>query len=133
MIYDDIADVLAAATLPDIDSASQIFVYSMPADVSVGILLAPIPNTFYVNDEMPGYYRGEFLVVVRHKTQEQAQTLAEAISGRPSAPGALDTKEYQGNGRFIKRMKATTLPHAFPRSDGDFYEFLIQAFIVFTE
>ena len=39
----------------------------------------------------------------------------------------------EGGTRIIKRMKATTLPHAFPRSEGDYYEFLVQGFIIFTE
>jgi hypothetical protein len=106
-----IAQMLVDAGLGTL--GTDVFFYSMPENHPKGILVIDNPEGTPLDENLPGYKKDEFRVIVRDSDYLQAMATAKQVMT------ALDIyRETHGVLEF-KRMKAYTDPIAFmvPLSD----------------
>lgn len=105
-----------------------IFVNEMPAGCNTGLLLI---SNFYgtpVNQELPDRYETEFRLVARSPEYKAGGALAK------KATDALRTQMgYIAETMSVSVCYPETLPRAYRRSVGGYWEFEVDMRIVFTE
>lgn len=105
-----------------------LFLHMMPAGATQAILLrSPLAGTA-INHELPGFYRGEFQVIVRAADPVEGEKLMKkvvaALTLEPGAVVGAQTFNY---------CRPRTQPVAFPLSDGALIELSVQMDACFVE
>lgn len=114
MILEKIADRLDAAAL-----GVSVFINQMPEDAEKSILLADPLSGIMVDHELPGYYQGQFDLVVRHSNYQQGEQLCkDAVAAIKMENVTIDAV------RFLY-LRDNHLPVSFPSSKADFIEFSV--------
>ena len=109
--------------------SKTLFMQMMPASCREGILLrAPLTGTT-INHELPGFYKGEFQMIVRSTSYEDGEDLAKKVV-------AALTIELTGTvvgSQTFNYCRPRTLPVAFPLSVGDLIEYNVTFDACYTE
>jgi hypothetical protein len=103
----------------------SLFLQMLPAECSQGVLLrTPLTGT-KINHELPGYFRGEFQLIVRQSGYDE--TLIKAI---------IETLTFErawASTQFFMFCRPRTLPVAYPLSKGNLVEHSVMFDCVFSE
>lgn len=127
-IIEAVVGLIKAASIVELSgSVNKVFQYEMPHATDIGVLVIPVLESFLTREDTPGYFTGEFLVVVRHNSIEKAINLSKLVASSIDLYG-VSTADYN-----IRRVRPLNLPFPFPRSVGDKYEVMIQSAIAFSE
>ena len=127
-IIETIGDLIAAEGISSLaGSTNRVFLYEMPPTLDYGVLLVPVPNSFRIRHDTPGYLSGAFMVVVRHNDLESALSLGDELRA------AINKRNVDTTDFFIQQMVPMEVPYAFPRSEGDKYEVLVAGEIWYSE
>lgn len=103
-----------------------LFINFMPMECKQGILLrSPLSGT-EIDAELPGYYKTQFMLIVRGHDYIAANTLME------SCMRTLTMYEQDLDDIYVKYMRPSTLPVTFPVSDGNFYELKVEFSIAYN-
>lgn len=95
---------------------TSLFINFMPMECKEGILLrSPLAGT-PIDAYLPGFYKTNFMVIVRGHDYASASALME------SAMRALCLYEQDLDDIYVKYMRPSGLPVTFPVSVGNFYE-----------
>lgn len=94
-----------------------IFMYHLPADVDVGILLRPSLNGAKIWHDLPGYLKFDFQLIVRARTVDEAQALSE------QAVKELTVSNLTVGDWAVNYMRPVHHPVGFPISIGEMVEF----------
>ena len=117
MKLESIASLLQTASLGVM--GESIFINAMPAAPVKGILLIDPFGGTPIDHELPGYRRGSFVMVVRSRDYQEAETLINA------AIVALTIQDQALPGMTVKTMRARHDPFPFPVSPGNYVEFTV--------
>ena len=105
---------------------SSLFINFMPYECKKGLLLrSPLMGT-PIDHSLPGYYKGEVIVVARASEYVAALTLMEETMR------SLTFYDRQIDDIYVKRIYPSTLPVSFPVSDGQFYEVQVRFEVVYV-
>src|SRR5690606_41365013 len=105
IVTDAVVDLLQAAGLGQ--PGSTIFKFHAPERVKKCLLVLDPLEGFQLDEDLPGYLKGSFQVVVRDTDYQSAMTVAKQVSD------ALNLHRLNVNGIEIKRMRATHAPIAY--------------------
>lgn len=124
MIYDVLETKLVAAAITDL-TAGNIFREHLPAAIPIGVMIRSPLTGIAVDPHIPGWYKPRLQVIVRHKTPEAGQKMANDVI---AALKVEKSQKYQspelGEVR-IATFIPEHLPIQFPRSDGNGFEWSI--------
>lgn len=105
----------------------NVFALEMPDEINEGALVVPPQEGLAANKELPNYYKGTFLLVVRTRELPDAMTLAsEAVQ-------LLTMDNSIIGGCKIVTCYATTTPTPFPRNDAGTYEVAVEMYVVLID
>ena len=124
MNLEAIADRLAAL---GVLARKSVFVTEMPASCSVGVLLMSSYGGTPINHELPGYYKTEFRVVVRHTDYVSGRTLASKASKALSSHAGFTAGDM-----LVRQCLPANLPRPYRRSAGGYWEFEVDVEITFV-
>lgn len=125
MIKDVAATVLEAAALGI--PGKTLFVFHAPDKIRNCLVIIGSLDGTERDENLPGYKKTEFKVIVRHTDYQSAMTIAKR------AVSALDLHRVTVNGIYVNRMRATHDPIAFPIPDSDVIEVSINFWAAFVE
>ena len=103
----------------------DLFVYVMPYDVSVGVLLLPRPSGELIDHELTGIRRGGFQVIVR--SPDYNDTLINSIIP------LLTIQAKVLNGLDIKYILPKSEPVVYPATDGNNIEYSVNFDAVYAK
>ena len=119
----DIANYLRAAGY----RGGQVFALEMPEDLSECAVVIPSQEGLRCEKSLPGYWKGEYLLVVRTRELANAMNLAsEAVQIL-----TLDNKVI--GGCKIVTSYAEVTPTPFPRNDAGTYEVAVEMHLVLID
>lgn len=124
-ILDIVADRLIAAGLGV--PGETLFIYHSPEQIKRCLLILPSLDGVELDEELPGYKKMPFQVIVRDMDYQSGLTLAKKVVS------ALNLSRQSVNGVEIKRMRATHDPIAFPIPDSDVIEVSVNMWTAFVE
>lgn len=109
--------------------AGTVYVQTIPVNVVPAVMLAGPMNGVPIDPEIRGLYKNASLqLVVRAKKSADAETLAKAASD------AVETEQYVTLDTIrVRHIRPRHLPASFPRSDGDFYEAVVNFDLCFED
>jgi hypothetical protein len=111
----------------------SIFAHSMPAECDEGVLIKLPLDGIDINQYIPGYYQTEIDVIVRAKTHEKGEALANTLM---TLLHLYDTNFVDPRTKYvvmrIKQMLPMNLPIRYPRSDGNGIEFSLTFHTTYT-
>lgn len=125
MWLDNIALLLREATVPGLPRNS-VFVQTIPADLSIGVMVASGYQGMKVDPELPGYHKGPMQLIVRAKTSLAAEEIALALSE------ILNFEGRDVGDILVNYIRPRHLPAVFPSSKGDHYEASVNFDICFV-
>lgn len=109
--------LLAAAVMIEEASLGEqgvdLFVGTMPADVTRGVMLRAPLDPALIDEGMQDFYDTEFQVIVRDEDPSAGYERAVAIGK------ALKVYRVQAGDLFISWMRPRSLPVSYPRGDAD--------------
>lgn len=105
----------------------DLFAYRAPERVRSCILVIDSLDPVALDENLPGYKKGRFQVIVRNPDYKSGLTIAKR------AASALNLSRLYVNGVEVKRMRAEYDPVAFPMPDSDVIETCVNMWIAFTE
>ena len=122
----ELARVIAEAG--EATEGKDIFVNTMPAEVSRGVMLRPPLTGIEIDEGMRGHYSAEFLVIVRDPDAMTGYERAERISK------ILKARNLTKPGVHYTWLRPMELPVSYPRGDGDEIEsvFPVQVGFAYT-
>lgn len=94
----------------------DLFLQMLPAQAQAGTLLRNTLSPPVVNYEIPGYFHGEFQLIVRGSGYVTGPALIEEIIK------VITLQETQLDGYYIRYARPQTLPVSFPMSKGNLVE-----------
>ena len=94
----------------------DLFAHRMPEEVNVGVLLTSPLTGVMIDHEMPGYYKSNFLMVIRHREIDTGLSLAETLSN------VLSLQEQKLGDVVVNFIRPRFKPVVFPSSQGDNFE-----------
>lgn len=105
-------------------TSQKVYVFNMPHDQKIGILLLQGFQGAKRWDELPQYRKAEFQVIVRHTNYEAGYALAKSVEE------VLDIRRLTltssvGN-LYVHHATPCHDPVSYPRSSGDVIEFSIR-------
>jgi hypothetical protein len=104
-----------------------LFLHMMPAGAQAILLRSPLAGTA-INHELPGFFRGEFQIIVRSPDALEGEKLIKRVV---EALTMADGEEV-GTQTF-KYCRPRHQPVAFPLSDGSLIETTVQMDCCFVE
>ena len=125
MWIDEITDYLADVGVEGL-KPYEIFTQVIPANMSQAVMLAGgigMP----VDPELPGFHKGSFQAVVRHSKSRDAEEIAQLVSDALETELMVDLDSIR-----VNYIRPRHLPLVFPRSDGDFYEAVVNFDLCFV-
>lgn len=105
----------------------SLFIYHSPDNVRNCILIIDSLDGVERDENLPGYKKSEFSVIIRHTVYQSAMTIAKQVVK------ALDLHRLTVNGIYVNRMRATRDPIAFPIPDSDVIEVSVNLWAAFVE
>jgi hypothetical protein len=96
----------------------------MPAEISVGILTRVPLQGMPIDHYMPGFYKGQMQVIIRHTTRTEGKAMAKKVQSILTVNGGNEIyppTDERGEVRLIQFIPET-LPISFPRLSGGGYE-----------
>lgn len=106
----------------------NLYIYSMPEQTQVGMLLLDDPDTPTEIDEyIPKLKKSNFRVIVRGVSYEEAMERAHQVQA------ALNLHGYTVNGLKFLRLKPTYDPIAYPIADSDVVEVSVNLWAAYIE
>ncbi|MBO6507507.1 MAG: hypothetical protein JJ979_03310 [Roseibium sp.] len=98
-----------------------LFAAEMPAECDRGVLVRYPLDGVAIDPELPGYHRFDLEVIVRAKTVEDGDMLANQVMSVFHFDERKDVVDLgSGTVKFtINYMKPRTLPRIFPRMEGN--------------
>lgn len=118
------AELIEAAGLGT--RGEDIFVGTIPADVKEGVMLRDPLTGATIDEGMGGMVSLEFQVVIRSVDPLAAYNKGLAISD------ALKVNYATGDGVYIRRMRACSMPVSYPKGDADDIETSLRIFCAFA-
>lgn len=125
MIIDVAAEVLAEAKIGV--PGSSLFVYHAPENVKKCVLVTNLLNGTERDENLPGYKKTQFEVIVRHTEYQSALSIAKKVVA------ALDFHRKTVNGIYVQRMRPTHDPIPYPIADSDVLEVAVNLWAVYVE
>lgn len=118
MWIDEIAEHID--TLPITGKPDVTHVQTLPAGVDLAMMIAAPLTGMGVDPELPGFHKGPFQLVVRHRTAKEAEELAQRVSDAVETEIGVDLTKVH-----INYIRPRHLAVSFPRSDGDYFEAVV--------
>jgi hypothetical protein len=101
-------------------SNKNVFLYKMPYSVVPGVLFRDSYMGTAIDHYLPGFYKAEFQVIVRHTDHVLGRAMADEISG------FLTVKKSGIIGNMnVRQVLPRNMPLVFPASEGDLLEWSI--------
>lgn len=125
MIKDIAASLLAKGGLGV--PGRSLFIYHVPDEINKCLLIIDDLEGIVRNEELPGYKKAHFKIIVRDTEYQSGVTIARQVIS------ALDLHRLTVNGIYLQRMRATHDPIAFPIPDSDVIEISVNMQAVFVE
>ena len=116
MKLESIAERLEGLSLGILRTQS-IFIHSMPAENTLGVILREDYVGTAINNEMPGYVKGAFQLIVRAGNYVDALALSKNINTRLRQEGGV----LPGISK-LNYIRPTMEPYIFPRSPAGLWE-----------
>ena len=106
----------------------DIFINTMPSEVSRGVMLRPPLTGIEIDEGMRGHHEGEFLIIVRDPDVMAGYSRAERIAQ------IMKARNLTRPGVHYTWLRPTELPVSYPRGDGDEVEavFPVQVGFAYT-
>jgi hypothetical protein len=101
-------DLIDAAGIAKI--GVDLYLLTMPADVQDGVMIRPPLTGDAIDCEQPGFYKSEFLIIVRHDDVEIAEAKCQQISE------LLTFYRRTIDNVFYTQVYPRTKPIPYPRS-----------------
>jgi hypothetical protein len=98
----------------------DLFVQMMPLDAPSGVLLRCPPPGTKINNELPGFYRGDFQVIVRGESYDDTEARMVNVVA------ALTLNQVDEGPQHFNFCRPTTQPVSFPLSRGNLVETSVQ-------
>ena len=100
-----------------------LFRHTMPASISIGMMLKNPLTGIEVDPYLPGFYKPTLQLIVRHTDPEQGDILADEVVKALEIDEFEDYPQFERRGRTrIHVFYPKMLPIQFPRLDGNGYE-----------
>ena len=106
---------------------TTLFVYHVPDSVRNCILVIDSHDGIELDDNLPGYRKGNFKVIIRQTNYKSAMTIAKQVVS------ALDLHRLTVNGIYVIRMRSTHDPIAYPIPDSDVIEVAVNLWVAYVE
>jgi hypothetical protein len=131
MIWDIIEDKIENAGLAV--SGRDMFRFTMPADIDVGVMLKSPLTGIAIDPYIPGYYQPVLQVIVRHTDPVIGEQLAYAVMDTLTVEKdeVFAANSERGQARII-RFYPRDLPIRFPRLEGKGIEWSLNFNTAFT-
>lgn len=97
--------------------AQNVFVHSMPAEVTKGVMVRENFGGTEINNEMLGYVKAEFQLIVRDSNYLAADTLVKAISAAMRQEGGTLPGMRQ-----LNYLRPVMEPYIYPLTVGGLWE-----------
>jgi hypothetical protein len=120
-----VANLLAQANMGTL--GSDIFVFNAPDKVRNCLLVLDSLDGIERNEDLPGYKKANFSVIVRNVDYQSAVTIANQVVS------VLDLSRLSVDGVLVQRMRATHDPIPFPVPDSDVIEVSVNLWAAFVE
>lgn len=105
----------------------DLFLFNAPEKAKKCILVIESLDGVPRDEDLPGYKKADFQVIVRNPDYQSAMTIAKQVVN------ALDLHRTNVSGLSIKRMRAKYDPIAFPIPDSDVIEVSINMWAAYVE
>lgn len=105
----------------------SLFIFHAPDEIGRCLLVLNSLDGIERDDELPGYKKADFKVIVRNPDYHSAMTIAKQVMS------ALDLHRLTVNGIFVQRMRASHDPIPFPIPDSDVIEVSVNMRAAFVE
>lgn len=120
MIWDVIARKMVAANLGVI--GETIFLDEMPASANYGIMIKSPLAGIRVDQNLPGYYKPDLQLIVRHRDAVEGGVIADRLLQALTVNAPELHIEDSGTRIQINLFVPKTLPIRYPRLTGDLIE-----------
>jgi len=113
---------------------TDIFLHFMPVECSKGVLVKEPLHGMILNNELPGFIKTNFQIIVRAGNQVEGQDLVDRVSAAMKIKNELTLVE-SGSGEFAMKIiqcLPSNLPIRFPRLDGNEIEWSLNYHISFV-
>lgn len=124
-IYDLAASKIEEAGLAT--AGIDLFVYHAPDKIKRCVLVIESLDGIMRDENLPGYKKADFKVIVRDTDYKSALTIAKAVAS------ALDLHRLTLDEIYVLRMRSTHDPIAFPLSDSDVVEVSVPMWACFVQ
>ena len=108
-----------ASEKPFYETAHNLFVYSMPPQVNIGVLIVTEPSGAEVDHEIAGVYKNRFQIIVRHSDYEAGQAMAIELFH------LLNIRAQALGDYWFYYIRPRHLPIPYRRGESDLMEFSI--------
>lgn len=102
-----------------VDADIPIRVAKLAADAQIGVLIKAPLEGFKTRPDVPGYFRGELQIIVRHTNPVLGNEIAQLLADELTLADT-DIGTYR-----IKQMYPLQLPVLYPANEADLYEIAI--------
>lgn len=124
MIWDILEQKLVAAplSLAAVDGVT-LFRHTMPSEIAKGIMLKNPLTGIKVDPYLPGFYKPNLQVIVRHTNPEFGDILSDEVVQALRIDEPEDYPQFERRGKTrLHVFYPSTLPIQFPRLDGNGFE-----------
>jgi hypothetical protein len=125
MWIDEIAEYLEGKNVAGVPD--QVYVGTIPAGMTLAVMLAGPQVGVKVDPDMPGYHKTSLQMVVRAATSSTAEELAQLVSDSLETETMTTIEKVR-----INHIRPRHLPIPFPRSGGDYYEAVVNFDLCFV-
>ena len=131
MIWDILENKLIVAGFGPV--GKSLFREHMPADVRIGIMIKSPVTGISIDPYIPGFYKTEFQIIVRHAEANAGELMAKAVMNAivKEAPETFAATAEHGAVK-VHRIGATKLPIRFPRLEGNGIEWSLNFWTSFS-
>lgn len=131
MIWDILEKKLIDAGLAE--AGKTLFRQTMRAETPVGVMMRAPLSGIPVDPYLPGFYKPNLQVIVRHHDPVLGEKLANAVVKTLTIEAPEDHEATEEHGRVrIQVFYPRTLPIQFPRLDGNTIEWSINFVTAFS-
>ena len=132
MRIDLFAQALQTATLGVI--GTSLFIHHMPSTTEQGILIKVPLQGIKRDPSMPGYYKTEIQMIIRHNNTTTGEALANSVMNLFHSHARVEYLDEDDDLVFaVKQMFAQSKPIRYPLSEGNLTEWSINFDVTFFE
>lgn len=111
----------------------SIFTHHIPADVKIGILLKIPLDGIEIDPYLPGYYKTEMQMIIRHNVTSLGEAMASSVEALFHSYSRRDYLVSNVVKYSVKQMFAMTKPIRYPLSDGNLTEWSLNFSVNYVE